>query len=331
MMRRWAVLVLMVGSVGLGGCSVEKARSLQAAALQFRNESLIAIDAVNTMRKRELEAPPRSNTEIRRSFVNRILSSKVEVSGSVIELAIDPYQPPKVQEWDKFVGDLRNQYEGFSEIFEKLDRKSAVSRDEVKKSAEYAKTLTVQMALLAKAIRENPPVLVQYRTSTIVKLRTIKREYQSVQARIKAGESQATLLQRKTELENKTEEMLEEWQNIKQEEQRLLEATVTQCMKAATIGKDVIETANHYDDLDLSQISALVPRVLTTAALVTGRGDVSLRASVDRIVLAVQTDPLWSDVTQKFVDRANLAAQSRFPESASIVGIRSLSDRIGGR
>lgn len=319
-MRRWVVSVLMVGSVALSGCSVEKARALQGAALQFRNESLSAIDAIDTMRKRELEAPPKSSTEIRQAFINRILTSRVEVSGDVIDLAIDPYQPPKVQEWDTFISDLRNQYEGFSEIFEKLDSKSMISRDEVKKSAEYAKTLTVQMALLAKAISDNPPVLIQHRTMTIVKLQTIKREYQSVQARIKAGETQPALIQRKAELEDQTGAMLEQWQQIKQTEQRLLETTVAQCMKAATVGKDVIETANHYDELDLNQLNALVPRVLTTASMLTGRDYSSLRTKATRIVSDIQTDPLWSTVAQKFLDRVNTAAQTRLPDRGSEVG-----------
>jgi len=319
-MRRFAVSVLILGSLALGGCSVEKARSLQGAAMQFRNESLSAIDAIDAMRKRELEAPTKSSTEIRQAFINRILTSRAEVSGDVIDLAIDPYQPPKVQEWDTFISDLRNQYEGFSEIFEKLDGRSVVSRDEIKKSAEHAKTLTVQMALLAKAISENPPILVQYRTTTIVKLQAIKREYQSIQARLKSGESQPALTQRKAELENQTGAMLEEWQQIKQSEQRLLETTVAQCMKAAAVGKDVIETANHYDELDLNQLNALVPRVLTTASLFTGQNYSSLRAKATRIVSDIQTDPLWSNVAQKFLDRVNTAAQSRLPSRSLEVG-----------
>ena len=330
-MRRW--MVLIVGGLALGGCSVEKARALQGAALQFRNESFTAIEAIDTMRKRELEAPPKSNTEIRQAFISRILTSRAEVSGEVIDFAIDPYQLPKAPEWDAFIRDLRSQYEGFSEIFEKLDSRSTVSQEEVKKSAEYARTLTVQMALLAKAISDNPPLLVRHRTTTIVKLRTIKREYQSVTAKLKAGESQAALIQRKAELENQTGEMLGEWQQIKQEEQRLLETTVAQCMKAATIGKDVIETAKHYDDLDLSQLNALVPRALAATSLWTGRNYTSLRAKATQLVLEVQTDPLWSDVAQKFLDRVNAATQNRLSEKASIVGLQGSEkrDRIGGQ
>lgn len=321
-MRRWAVSVLIVGSLALGGCSVEKARALQGAALQFRNDSLSAIEAIDTMRKRELEAPVRSTTEVRQAFINRILNSKVEVSGEVIDLAIDPFQPPKVAEWDTFIGDLRNQYEGFSEIFAKLDSKSVVSRDEVKKSAEYARTLTVQMALLAKAISDNPPVLVQHRTTTIVKLQSIKKEYQSIQTRIKAGET--ALLPRKAELENQAGEVLGEWQQIKQEEQKILETTVAQCMKAAATGKEVIEAANHYDDLDLNQMNALVPRILNTASTFTGRDYIVLKTKATRIVDEIQSDPLWRNAAQKMFDRVNAAAGSRIPDRDLEAGIQTL-------
>jgi hypothetical protein len=321
-MRRWAISALIVGSLALGGCSVEKARALQGAALQFRNESLSAIEAIDTMRKRELEAPTRSSAEVRQAFINRILNSRVEVSGEVIDLAIDPFQPPKVPEWDTFIGDLRNQYEGFSEIFTKLDSKSVISRDEVKKSAEYAKTLTVQMALLAKAISDNPPMLVQHRTTAIVKLQAIKKDYQSIQTRIKAGET--SLLPRKAELENQAGEVLGEWQQIKQEEQRILELTIAQCMRAAATGKEVIEAANRYDDLDLNQMNALVPRILNTASTFTGRDYTVLRTKATRIVDEIQADALWRGAAQKLLDRANSAAGSRIPDRGSNVGIRSL-------
>jgi hypothetical protein len=316
----WWIGVICIGSVALNGCNVEKARSLQGAALQFRTEAVSAIDAIDTMRKRELEAPPRSPAEVRQSSINNILNSRSDLNARVIDLAIDPYRPPKVAEWDAFISDLKNQYEGFAEIFDQLDRRSVVSTDEVKKSAEYAKTLTVQMALLAKAISENPPVLTQYRTTVIVRLRKIRQDYQTVQVRIKNGdfsgnESLQQLNQRKTDLENQTGDLLGQWQQIKQEEQKLLETTVAQCTKAAAIGKDLIEVANRYDKLSLSDLNAVIPRILTTASTFTGRDYGTVRLRATRIVSEIQSDPLWSKLAQRLIDRANTAVGSRIPAS----------------
>ncbi len=75
LLRRLTLLtVACFSSLALNGCSPEKARSLQASALQFRNESLAAITAIDSLRKRELEAPPRSPGEIRQTFISKSLS-----------------------------------------------------------------------------------------------------------------------------------------------------------------------------------------------------------------------------------------------------------------
>jgi hypothetical protein len=309
----WVVWVL-VGGVSLGGCSVEKARTLQGAAVQFKTESLAAIDAIDAMRKRELEPPARSQAEMRQSFINRILNSKVEINSTVIDLAIDPFQPPKVAEWDDFIIDLRNQYEGFSSIFDKLNSGSMISRQEAQKSAEYAKTLTVQMALLADAISKNPPMLTQYRGGAIVRFRKLRQEYQTVLSKIKNGTGTETLQQlnqRKSDLENQAGEMMGQWQELKQEEQRILEATVAQCTKAAIMGKELIEVANRYDNLDIAQLNTLIPRILTTASALTGRDYTSLKLKATGMVSQIQTDPFWSGVTTKLLNRANTAAASR--------------------
>ncbi len=313
------IWIVLIASLSLGGCSIEKARALQGAAVQFKTESLAAIDAIDQMRQRELEAPPRSQSEIRQGFISRLLNSKVDLNSTVIDLAIDPFQPPKVAEWDDFIIDLRSQYEGFASIFDKLNSGTLISQSEAQQSAEYARRLTVQMALLADAINKNPPMLGQYRSRTIVKLKKLRQDYQTLLTRLKAKESGnfdgtetlQQMNQRKSDLENQAGELMNEWQQTKQEEQKLLETTVSQCTKAATMGKELVEVANHYDELDVSQLNTLIPRILTTAAAFTGRDYNTVRVKATNLVAQIQSDPLWSDVTKTLLDRVNTAAASR--------------------
>ena len=302
--------IILITTLALSGCSPEKARSLQASALQFRNESLTAITAIDTLRKRELEAPPRTESDIRQTFISNILNSSIDLNSRNIDLAIDPYRAPNSTEWDDFVQDLKLQYEQFADIFDNLDRKPAVSRDEMKKAGEHARKLTIQMALIAKALSDNPPILTQYRTRTIVKLRKVRRDYQTLQLN---SDNNAT--QRKTDLENQTGELLNEWRSIQQDERILLETTVTQCMRAATMGKQVIEAAEHYDDLDISQLNGLIPTLFTTASSFTGKDYKTLQLKATRIVNDLQTDPLWSNVALPLIDRINTAADRRTPSS----------------
>ncbi len=310
----WIVGLLIVSSFSLGGCSVEKARALQGAAMQFKNESLLAINAIDTMRQKELEPPERSSTDVRQGFINRILNSSVDLNSAVLDLAIDPYKPPKVPKWDEFIADLHGQYEGFSSIFDKLDGAAQVDLKEVKKSAEYAKVLTVQMALLADAINKNPPRLNQYRAVVIIRLKKVRQDYQTVQTKLKNGTGNETLqqlTQRKAELENQTGEAMGEWLQIKQNEKKLLEVTVAQCTKAVIMGKELLEVANRYDDLDLNQLNAAIPRILTAASAFTGRDFGAISAKTSQIATDIRADPLWSDVTRRLVDRVNTASASR--------------------
>jgi hypothetical protein len=312
-LRRLTFLtVVCFGSLALHGCSPEKARSLQASALQFRNESLMAIAAIDTLRKRELEAPPRSPGEIRQTFISKILESSVDLNSRTIDLAIDPYRVPSNTDWDQFIQELKLQYEQFSDIFDSLDRNPNVSRDQLKKAGDHARSLTIQMALFSKELSDNPPIFTQYRTRTLVKFRKVRREYQAVQSRIAlSGTDRDALAQRKSDLENQTGELLNEWQTIQQEERALLESTVAQCMRAATIGKQVIEAADRYDDLDISQLNSLIPSLFTTASSFTGKDYKTLQLKSTRLVTDLQSDPLWSAVAQPLINRMNNAGAQR--------------------
>jgi hypothetical protein len=311
LLRRLAFLtVFCFGSLALHGCSPEKARSLQASALQFRNESLMAIAAIDTLRKRELEAPPRSPGEIRQAFISNILNSSIELNSRTIDLAIDPYRSPSSTDWDVFIQELKLQYEQFSDIFDSLDRNPNVSREQLKKAGDHARSLTIQMALFAKELSDNPPIFTQYRTRTLVKFRKVRREYQALQARIAlSGDDRDAI--RKSELENQTGELLNEWQAIQQEERALLESTVAQCLRAATIGKQVIEAADRYDDLDISQLNSLIPSLFTTASSFTGKDYKTLQLKSTRLVTDLQSDPLWSAVAQPLINRINNAGAGR--------------------
>jgi hypothetical protein len=309
-LRHLAVLLVGFGASLLTGCSVEKAKTLQAAASQFRSESLTAIEAIDTLRQRELEAPRRGLTETRQDTVRRILNSQSPLNADLIELALNPDRVPPDPEWESFVADIKSQYNGFAGIFERLEGGAIVGNQDVKNSAVYAQRLTVQMALFADAIQKNPPILVRHRSWVIVNLRRVRRDYQAL------GTTGAS--PRQVELERQTGDLLSEWQRIRQEEQRLLEATVLQCTKAVAIGKDVIELANRYDDLSLNEMSLGLSRVFTTASSLTGRDYGRTQSQINRLIGDLNRDPFWQPVTRSLFDRVNAATDGRNPTTGPI-------------
>jgi hypothetical protein len=308
--------VLVMGSGLLTGCDPEKARAIQGAAAQFRTESFAAIQAIDDMRRKELEPPQRASADIRRDFIIGILNSKHELTSDVIDLALDPYQPPPDPQWDSFMDDLRGQYENFAAIFDKLDTGSLVGVNDVRQSAEHAKSLTVQMALFADAINKNPPVLYRYRNTLIVKLRKQRQAYQDLVAQIKYNYGSVDASPQSTrdklrDIETQVGESMDAWQQVRLQEQQLLQVTVAQCLKAALLGKELGQLINQYDKLDLRDINALIPRILSTAAAITGRDYGALRLKAASVIGEIQTDPLWRDAANSALNRVVNAATKR--------------------
>ena len=66
--RRIAVAVLAFMALSLAGCT-EKAQTIQLGADQFATESLIAIEKIDQLRRRETTAAPLSQAEASRLFV----------------------------------------------------------------------------------------------------------------------------------------------------------------------------------------------------------------------------------------------------------------------
>ncbi|PSB25523.1 hypothetical protein [Stenomitos frigidus] len=314
---------LVVGSGLLTGCNVEKARAIQGAATQFKAESLLAIQAIDDMRKQELEPPPRSTVEVRSDFVTGILNSRSDINAALIDLAIDPFKPPDDPQWKTFTADLRNQYENFAAIFDKLDAGNLLAVDDVRQSAEHAKTLTVQMALFADAVSKNPPVLYRYRNAIVVKLRKQRQAYQTLQAQVKTSygsveASPQASRDKLRDIENQVGEVMAEWQQVKLQEQKLLETTLAQCLKAAILGKELGQLVNRYDKLELNDINLLVPRILNTAAAISGRDFGFLSAKTASVIGEIKQDPLWQGAATLALDQVNTAVANRRKTTSAI-------------
>lgn len=321
-------VIVVASSSLLTGCNVEKARAIQGAAVQFRAESLAAISALDEMHRQELAPPPRSPAEIRREFISNILGSSRDADAELVELAIDPYQPPAYPAWDDFILEVKGQYINFAAIFDKLDSGALVSQQEVRQSAEYAQKLTVQMALFADALSKNPPVLYRQRNVIVKKLRDHQRQYRALQTQIRndygtVDAAPGSLRDRLRDIENQVGEMLGVWQQVREQEQRLLDTTLAQCLKAAVLGKELGQLIAQYDQLDLSRINILVPRILNAAATITGRDYGTLQVRATGLISEIRRDPLWSKVTSELTDRVNAAIAARsqpanaFPASLS--------------
>ena len=286
---------LLAVSVTLSGCTPEKARSLRLAAVQFKAESLAAIQAIAEMHRRELELPPQVQAEARNSFINGVLNPEIPINNSidVDKLTQLNSSARPAPEWDAFVADLSNQYGQFEASFNDLEKGSFLAAKAVKKSAEPARLLTVQMALFANEINENPPQLYRYQTALVVKLRKLRSQYQE-------AISNQPSEQKSQQLRNQVGEVMDEWQQVKSDEQELLRTTVAQCTKSAMLGTDLSQLIERYDKLDLDDLNSIITIALENVSSITGQNYNQVKLQLATVTTAINQDPNL----KKFVDRA---------------------------
>lgn len=305
-LQRLRITFLLVVSVTLSGCTPEKARSLRLAAFQFKAESLAAINAIAQMHRRELELPPQVQAEAKNSFINAVLNPEIPINNSIqveklTQLDVSARPAP---EWDTFVTELNNQYAQFEAIFNDLEKGNLLAAKAVSKSAEPARILTVQMALFADEISQNPPQLYRYRTAVIVKLRKLRSQYQNLIA------SQASE-QEIQQLRNQVGEAMDEWQQVKNEEQELLRTTVAQCTKAAMLGTDLSGLIERYDKLDLDDLNSLIAIVLNNVSSITGQDYNQVKLRLAAITNAINQDPILKQFADKALEQVGGAVQDR--------------------
>lgn len=298
---------LLVVSVTLSGCTPEKARSLRLAAVQFKAESTAAIKAIEELHRRELELPPQVQAQARNDFINGVLESGISINTSNIDkLTQLNRSPTPAPEWDTFVADMSNQYGQFEAIFNNIENGNYLATKAVKKSAEPAQILTVQMALFADAINENPPKLYRYRTAIALRLRNLRKQYQqSVTNHASEGEIQ--------QLRNQAGELMDEWQQVKSDEQELLTTTIAQCAKAATLGTELSGLIKRYDKLELDDLNSIIATILENVSSITGSDYSQIKLKVAAVNNAINQDETLKKIADSLLNQVQSVVNGRTP------------------
>ena len=293
----------LILSILLSSCTPEKAKAVRIGAVQFKNESFACLDAIDAMHQKELEPPPRSQIKVQQEFIDNILNSDSPIiKPEEIELARNPntvkIDATTEKAWQSFLGQMKEQYSNFAAIYDQLEAGSFLATDAVRRSETYAEKLTVQMAAFAKVTLENPPQLIQYQTDISVRLTQLKRQYQELKA---SGRQDANL----QAIKQQAAELLGEWEQVKQQEQTLLVTTVTPCLKAAILGKNLRQLIDHYDDLDLDTLNSIIARILDKAAVVTGQDFNTLKLTAATVFDEIRADESLRSLAEQVLKEAN--------------------------
>lgn len=290
-------------SIALSGCTPEKARTLHTAAMQFKVESLDAINAIDQMIEQETSPPQRSEEEIRREFINNILNTEREITPEIVEFAINPYtvnlSVEVAEEKTALINNLQNQYIEFTTIFDRLESGSFLATPAVEETEILAKKLTLQMANFANSILENPPQFLQLKAPLIVELEQLRNEYQMLSSLLNFNDvpNRSETETRRQEIEEEIGELMEEWLRIKSEEQKLAEATAKECLEAATLGQQLSVLIQDYDQLSLNEIEVVIFQAFDAAASISNLNYDLLKAQTQQVLEFLNNDPYFKDIT----------------------------------
>ena len=293
----------------LSSCTPEKAKALRLGAVQFKAESFACIDAIDIMRQRELEPPPRTSEEARKNFIDNILISDSKlIDEEEIEFARNPdaieIDPEVEKKWATFISNMNTQYGSFAAIYDRVEQGSFLAAEPVKNSAKYADKLTLQMAAFANTIDEAPPELLQYRTDIAAQLTQLKRDYQKEVAN---GASEENL----EPFRIRAGELLDRWEEVKLQEKELRDTTVAQCLKAAVLGQELRPLIDRYDQLNLDDINFIISDIFDTVASITGLDYSALKQKTTTLIVKLQEDEVLKPFAEKILAEVGGAVSSR--------------------
>jgi hypothetical protein len=288
----WILGVLAL-SLSLSGC-MAKARTLHVAVNEFKNESVSAVDAIDTMWRAEIAPPPLTQSAATDAFVDRVLALDGNVTGEILPIVLDPYAISDTEQkqlearWNVFLSDLRLQYVTFAAIFDNVERASFTGRSTIEEAQPYIEKLTAQLAYFAKSIEDNPPQLIQHRGALLARLNTLQES--SIP---EAEKRQQIALWR------------DDWIAMETSEAALRDQTIRQCVKAALIGKTVRDQIAAYGDLTQADLVEAINLGFQLAQSATGNDFAGLRGRVDEITQSIQADPVWSTSVDEVLGQIN--------------------------
>lgn len=150
------------------------------------------------------------------------------------------------------------------------------------------------MAAFAKSITDHPPTLFQYRTTIIDEI-----DIARLDSSLSIDEKRKRLV-----------ELKEQWEATKVQEMDLQRGVVEKCLKASIIGMQVRRLIDTYDKISLDDLNSIISFVLEEAGDLTGKDFSQLKLKSEEVFAAIEKDPIWSDLAQGVLEKANNLIQS---------------------
>jgi hypothetical protein len=280
--RHGITVGVLLSIVLLFGACAQKAKMIQAGALQFEEESIAAIEKIDELRRKETEAAPLPPDKTSAFFVNSVKKSTQPITLKTLEILIAPLKtnaPKSEAEWQAFLQKMRRQYTTFAVTFANLDKGSLFAAPHVKEAIPILDKLIAQMAAFAASIRKNPAEFIRERAAIAAELE---------QVRDTTPHNETTDL-KLLELERRLREVVAN-------EEQITRDTIAQALKAVTLGVQLRALLEEYDKLSLNDIADGISTVFKVAGSVTGLNLSELKAELDDVITMIKKDGSLSEL-----------------------------------
>ena len=274
---RWAATLaalLMLGCVA--GCA-NKAKVIQVGAKQFEAEALASIDRIDEMRHREVAAPAITPAEADRQFADLVLGSQRPIDANTLEFLLDPNDIGPLQnepEWQRFLARLRSQYRQFAAIFSNLDQGALLAAPKVKDAIPLLDPLIGQMSAFADIMTKAPVEFVGQRTALAARIEDVRM-------------SGRTETQKRQALAQLRRELVE----LAAAETQMNEAVIAQCLKTATLGRQLRGLIQDYDKLSVDAIADGLQEAFAFANSLPGVDLQNLQGQTTELLDEINQDP----------------------------------------
>ncbi len=272
-------------SMILGSCA-HKAKLIQAGAVQFEVESLAAIQKIDELRRKEVEAAPLSKEKASDFFTKAIKQSTGSIDNRTLNMLVQPLaanmQKSEAQ-WQAFLQSMRLQYSTFAETFTSLDKGSLLGASRVPETVPVLDKLVAQMVATASSIKEKPAEFIRERAAIAAEIEDIrdKKPYTEV-TDIKLLDAERRL------------------REIVTAEEQITKDTIGQVLKAAKVGSELRKLLINYNTLSIDDIAEGLSYAFKLAGNIPGLDISGLKAEADSITAQINNDA----TLKEFLDKA---------------------------
>jgi len=268
-------LFLLCMLVTLAACA-HKAKVIQVGAAQFEAESLAAIEKIDRLRQKEVEAMPLPPEKASELFVKGLKNSSGEITLKTLRGLIEPLKtetPVSEAQWQAFLLKMRQQYTTFAATFASLDMGYFAAASNVKKTAPILDKLISQMAAFAQSTKDNPAEFLRERSAIAAEIEKVRDTKPFTEV---------------TDL--KFLEIERRLREIDAAEKQITRETIEQALKAATLGTELRNLLMNYSKLSIDDISEGLSVAFRLAGSIPGLDISELKARTDDLVKKVKDD-----------------------------------------